>query len=820
MDGVTRRVRAAVVGVAVVVYLIAIGLAGVEHGSRALAAAEEVVAQERPDEDANGAEPAGYEAEPEGPAPDEAAADEPAADEAEEGDGEGEVDGDWRGPGDGGREPYTEHDRLREVLKFNRDTLAGAYKAHGKAGDWDEEALAFLERMAVFFTYSGASIHYRDERVPEPDELRVAAEAAIAAGCADPLVVYCYGAVLETVGRKPEAIREVGRALPALEAVGYPPHRVFAAARRLERLEAGSGRGVQVGLVVDRMIEKLPVGKLDNTQRRVTYGLMLEGLERLPIPKRVEIVKRLRARDDVDPWVLDTTDGQLHIFLAWESRGGGWADGVDEDGWAGFFRHLGMARECLTRAWKLAPELPEAPSAMIDVAMGAGERFDEKVFTWFRRAEAAQFDHMNAYARMYNALRPRWGGSHADMYELGLRAMRTRRFDTTVPWQLVVVAYRVGEDLGQGWGVLLSQPTVYQQLCRVVDGYAAAQAERDAGWYRTYRAGLAWRAGKHQEARAVLDKLGDAWNPSAFADLGSRNPPAAVGQIYALTSPQAEAVKRAEATMASRDWGKAQAEFEAARAALGGDVGRAAPYFAQRATLLGRRAGLAAGRAVDVQPDAGMTSWKVLAGEWKVGPKGELLGRHGGQKYCCLWLDEPLGGRFEFSGKAEPREHDSPPNVVLCEGDQSVAQIVFFPGTVTLYLSGHEGPPPSAQTGDARDFVVRLDGDKLTVRRGGKDVFTNFELPPHLVPHDPRIGLAVLNDVGDAAFTNLKARRITGANPDANPDAAPGVEADAADAEDAGEHDEEEEDADAADGKAGGDVKSKRLPEELEVEFD
>lgn len=667
---------------------------------------------------------------------------------------------------------YTEHDRLREVLEYNRASLAGAYAKHGKHGPWDKEAAEFLDQVAVYFTYSSVGAQYRDVPTPDAEELRVGAAALIALGCDDPLVHYCHGSILHVLGREPEATEQLEKSIPALEALGYPPHRVFAAARRLERIEPGSGVSVKAGQVVDRVLEQLAVGPLDRVARRQVYGAMFDGLERLPIAKRVEIIERLRMQDGVDPWVLDVTDGQLHLYRAWASRGEGTADTVTDAGWQGFYDHLAQARECLTRAWKLAPDLPEAPSAMIDVAMGAGDRLNENVMTWFERAEAAQFDHVNAYARMWNALRPRWGGSHEEMYELGLRAMRTGRYDTLVPWQLVVAVSRIGEDTGEGWDILASRPEMYGQLCKVDDGYVAALAKRNEDvWFRTHRAGLAWRAGKLDEARKQLDKLGDEWDPSAFADLGSRNPPAAVGQIYARTGPQAAAVKRGEAAMAAEDWAGALRAFEAAQAALGKRSGRAAPYFQQRVTLLGRRVALAEGReAVNVQPDASLTSWKTSGGVWRVGPDGAVMGSRGGQKYCALLLDEPLGHRFEIAGSAKELKHDSPPVILICEGERDVVQIVFFGGGVMLATRGDRGRPMNFP-GAGPDFVVRLDGDKLTIARGGKDVAANVQLPPSVVPRNPRIGLSVLNDIGEAAFSDLTVRRITGNAP--APKAAP-----------------------------------------------
>src|SRR5262249_1184547 len=102
---------------------------------------------------------------------------------------------------------------------------------------------------------------------------------------------------------------------------------------------------------------------------------------------------QLKASKDADPWVVDVFGGEYHTKAAWDARGNGPAISVTPERWKGFYEHLSQARECLVRAWKLEPSLPDAAERMITVAMGEGEESLETVRTWFDRAIAAKVDH-------------------------------------------------------------------------------------------------------------------------------------------------------------------------------------------------------------------------------------------------------------------------------------------------------------------------------------------------------------------------------------------------------------------------------------------
>jgi len=139
----------------------------------------------------------------------------------------------------GGDDPkaYTQHDLLRARLDFNRRTLVGAYKEVGvRNAKWDDEAVKFLDAMATYFTYPPAEPIYQTVPIPTFDEYVKLGQAAADAGCTDPLVQYCRGAVLLDRGDpadRNDAARLVERSVRPLKVRKYPAYRVRSAIARV-----------------------------------------------------------------------------------------------------------------------------------------------------------------------------------------------------------------------------------------------------------------------------------------------------------------------------------------------------------------------------------------------------------------------------------------------------------------------------------------------------------------------------------------------------------------------------------------------------------
>src|SRR5262249_45011701 len=147
-------------------------------------------------------------------------------------------------------------------------------------------------------------------------------------------------------------------------------------------------------------------------------------------------------------------EGSYHIKAAWAARGGGFANTVTEEGWRKMAEELALARKCLTEAYRLHPDYPEAATQMISVVMGEPVGLDgpgKSLRLWLNRAVEAQFDFDQAYQNYIYANYPRWHGSYLSMYEFGRECADTARFDTRVPYYLVEVLNQIQSDSEGDW---------------------------------------------------------------------------------------------------------------------------------------------------------------------------------------------------------------------------------------------------------------------------------------------------------------------------------------------------------------------------------
>jgi hypothetical protein len=681
---------------------------------------------------------------------------------------------------------YTGHDAYAEELAILRREHGGAYKEFGKHGAWDDAAEKFLDDWAVYHTYVDAPPLYRDVPVPKPADLvRQGRALVVDAHCDDPAVLACYGIALAISDEAAAALPVLQKAVKSLAASKYADSVVWRAAHRSLWLERSSPDGQACAKIcAERALKLANIPAATRAERLRAYQNVRSHVNSLKADERVKYMTALRQADGADPWVVDTADGRLHIDIAWEFRGNGYADKVTEKGWKGFFKHLTIARECLTRAWELAPDIPKAADEMVSVANGAGGELGEQPAKWFERAINVQLDCRGAYAAMLNSLRPRWHGSHEAMLELGRRAAATKRYDTDAPWQFVEAVLLIVMDYEHGDSRydILKDAGIYDEVVAVVDGYDQLAAKKGNRWYRTFRAALAWRAERHEEARKIIDELGDAADLSALRPFSTDPPKVALAKMLLMGGPQADNVRGGE--NASRDkrnedaikfLGDAQAALEksaATDAAAAAELSRTKPFFDRRLTALRRRVTLQNGEWADVQPDAMLTSWSKYAGVWKVGDDGTLSGRFGQRYVPTLVLASPLSQAFEITGRAGHGEGLGRPAVCLRSKSGGRAYVVFYEQAVILNLpEASLNERFKRDRSEQADFLVRYEHGKLNVRVNDKPVVTDYDLPERL-RDGVRPGIAFVGSLkGTATFSKLRARSLEPLEPDDPADA-------------------------------------------------
>jgi WD40 repeat protein len=235
---------------------------------------------------------------------------------------------------------------------------------------------------------------------------------------------------------------------------------------------------------------------------------------------RFQVVGKLSQTPGVDPWIREMCLAQEQLRLAWVARGNGFADSVTQQGWKQFHDQLTRARFHALAAWKLHPELPEAPSVMISITMAAGGLVGENERFWFDEALAADLNYRTAYSNLAWALRPRWGGSHDQMLALARECLATGRFETTIPERYHDIVFDIASELGS-FEAVMKMPGVFEDYKKLLaGGLAAAQTPELRSRYTSRLAAVHYLAGDKAECARLLDELGPQVKGWAFEAYG------------------------------------------------------------------------------------------------------------------------------------------------------------------------------------------------------------------------------------------------------------------------------------------------------------
>jgi beta-lactamase regulating signal transducer with metallopeptidase domain len=539
-------------------------------------------------------------------------------------------------------------------LAWLRRSTVEAYPKVGRKSDkWDSAAARFLELSL---------------RPPEataattvPAGLLEAGKAVIDAGCDDPLVLHYYGSALIKSGSAAQGQAFLRRALDGFPKTSYAPTCTFLSALGLRGSLGGSAPKEEQDRLEDLLLSTAARmasgGTYSADEQRILYVTLAPWLHVgkvvAPDSRCQRFCGQIADRKDVDPWLRNYLLGDLEAMLAWEARGGGWADTVTEGQWKGFREHLGKARRHLTDAWKANPRFPEAPERMIMVATGGDDSSPgDSARAWFDRAVAAQFDYIDAYSQLRRALLPRWGGSHRQMLDLGLECAATKRFDTDVPWELYRTIADIGEDMGDR-SVAFRRGEVYAPLQEMIDGYLRDPHSPSPRINNlSHKAAIAWCAGKWKDARPALDEAGSGILDRAFTQIGCSTPDLAISEVYARTGKAAEDLEKAD-DLVRRDLGKEAADLlsTSIQKVAKGEP-RAIPYLRQRSWTLKQLAALAKGEWADITPGKDLAGWHVVAGDWSVKDDGAVEAKPL-KKGLSLVCDLPDLNRVELNCKIE-----------------------------------------------------------------------------------------------------------------------------------------------------------------------
>ncbi len=673
-------------------------------------------------------------------------------------------------PADPDAATRAEDDTIRRVwLERN---MADAYERVGlKDPTWDEPARVFIREGMAFLLGS-----------VDREQMRRQGEKLVALGCADPLVLYFHALNrfwLEHQSREVTQLFE--RAVSGMRSVPYPRAVARYAASGLYRDyarsdEAVGRRGGLAPLELQWFLQSLfEEGSYTPGDDSVLASQLMSGtgeslFERNKEPIAAAVVNTPWAEE----WMKRLLSGMKEIELAWDARGHGWARDVTEEGWKGFREHMRLARKDLMEAWRLRPDRPEAPLVMMSIALAGEAGPGESVRTWFDRTVAAQLDNEDAYGRMLNQLRPRWGGSYDAMLAFGRECLQTQRFDTEVPRILFKAVEDIEDDQIQEGRerTIYDEPGTYELLSQVFEGYLVEPSQAADRWrFQSLYAISAYKTGQYADAWKHLQAVDSRLHRAAAACVDEPSE-WVVTRAAALAGTGGDKALEAERFFQQGNGRAARRLFQ--QAAKQAQATQARRYFEQSLSIVSFEEDLARGEWVSFLPTASFIGWDRQLGEWRVEDDGSVRGTTG-SKGKMLVSTARVGPDFEVRGQIE---------LGSSTNDMFQAGVVFgYPefersdwlsfrvirgpaGGLAACLASHFSRPDVMERFEGSErfsFLLRSWDGKVTVHIDGVPVIEDHQPTEGFVSNpDARVGFGgyVHDNTFDVAYRDVEIRKL------------------------------------------------------------
>ena len=658
---------------------------------------------------------------------------------------------------------FTYHDLLRATASYNRRTMSQAYETVGKRDPkWDAAALEFLDGMGLYFTFGPTNAIYRPERLPAWDEIVRHGKAAIDAGCDDPLVRYCHAVTLDDVGRPDQAMAVMPQIAEELFASKYHPMRALAAAVRWGKTLNLETQKVELRRADDWIMKsaiRMASGEFPEYDRRVIYSHVSDSFRTLERQKM--FYDEIRKLPKADPWMVNMVGGAYHVDAAWARRGGGWARDVAEEGWRGFFNELSKARTCFKAAHEIEPNYPEPATGMITVAMGAGRQLGEDTRTWFDRAIAAQLDYWPALNAYRWSIYPRWGGSHWAMYNLGVECLQTGRYDTTLPYFFIETIESIEAD---GNDRVWEMPGLYENATVCLTSYGKQKFD-GASWYDSLLVGIAWNLGKTEDAKAIIDRLGDRMDGQPLFRY-TAFPRRLVSLIHAMHGPHAKRLEEAQAHEDDDKPDEAAKVYREIAAALKEDD-PAAYYVRNRVSDLELEKQFDAGDWVKLVPPKDLNGWYAYGDDWSV--EGDAIVGKANPRDTQLVCGADFGGRYEVRCRVEYVKGEQYAAyggaVIASDGPTSRYGALVRLNHPKMILRSGEDYRQSfpAASGESNEIHVTVWDRHLTALVNGKPGAVNYQLWTNPEQIGTHVGVAAYHGGAGSIvrIKDLQIRRLT-----------------------------------------------------------
>jgi hypothetical protein len=657
--------------------------------------------------------------------------------------------------------------REAEAIWTERNILETYAECGAHSPQWDEQAKVYFGKYV-----QGTMTYFRDRDLLV--EIHKLGEQILSLGCTDPHIAYLQGNVAFQLNGCEAAEPLVRKGLELLEKSRYPRTYLYYAARRMEWIARAKKMSPEVvGAFVRKKMTYLGQAAADHAyvdgNQRHYFENVLSEWERYDVmPQEGEtLLNEVERSSDAEPWCRAMVNGRCHLTKAWLARGFGPASEIPSESRRTFMRELEAASEAFRDAHEVHPEFPEAATAMIAVVASSGEPSPR---LWFDRAVAAQFDYIPAYHELFWALRPRWCGSHKQMYEFGKECLDTKRFDTEVPRMYLKALWDVGSELDD-WRKPYKRTGVYKQLQTFFDGMLNEPSRvEERNYWKSVRAILAWTVGKYTESKKFFDELGDDALEAAF-------------QEYRLERRFVLAEVRLRGGDSRDVFNKANTLFENGQSvdalplftaldAAGHDDPEVHAFLLDRIAVLQWKKSFRDGDWVRLAPTRQYSGWNNKGGQWDV-ESDNVIKEMSGLKdtwhmfLCNFKVDED----YEIRGEVETRCNAG---IVLGWVDGGFPLLATFMIDVAdkkiclnekVYITKAES---SAELPEKNRFLLRVADGRISASVNDKPVFTNEHLDPSAwAPLNGMVGVGCAYNKGpgnQTVFRDLQIRRLPGKN--------------------------------------------------------
>jgi hypothetical protein len=381
----------------------------------------------------------------------------------------------------------------QQLLDWILQNTLGAYEKIGNtSSNWDAPAKRALIAYAKAQAEGNLGV--------EQQIIATNSEAAIEAGCNDPLIAYLYtrygliqkdlmpkvfGSYLDSPGNG--LAMAFCKDADALNQSQYPYlckyYSSLWAAVYL-KLSNTSARNPATSLEVSRF-EKTAVTNLvlAVSDKTMPAGFIYAGCEVLFNNIQADKTGFESVYEPVEAAIFNNHEryvgllvrGMFCINAAWESRGGDTADKVTVSGWRYFFLRLDAAQQALEEAWRLNPTEPLIATKMITVELGQGKGRD-RMEMWFERAMSLDTNNAAACSAKLYYLEPRWYGTNDEALAFGRECLHSAKWGGGVPLvvqaeydcnnRLVDLFYRqeLQSHIGKGFGEVTAPPDLPEDL--------------------------------------------------------------------------------------------------------------------------------------------------------------------------------------------------------------------------------------------------------------------------------------------------------------------------------------------------------------------